>query len=78
MTKVSAPCVVCGANAKTKPTTGDYIEINCPDCGEFQASWTYQTVALALPHEVRRRSLESARIRARYGMLPMITSYDLP
>jgi len=79
MVKVAAICPICKTRAKqTKATTGDYVDINCTDCGDFQISRTFQQVVSNHPKTVRRRSLERARMRARYGSLPLVTTYDLP
>lgn len=79
MAKSTAPCLVCNTSAKHTPVTlGDFVEIDCPACGQYQASNTYREIASRLSKEIRRRSLERARMRARYGLLPQITTYDLP
>ena len=75
----SAACPVCGKPAKqTEAKVGDYTEINCGNCGHFQASGTFQQVAPNYPAAVRLKSLERAVTRARYGSLPRVTTYDLP
>lgn len=79
MAKHSAACPVCGKPAKQmEARAGDYTEINCKGCGHFQASGTFQQVASNYPAAVRLQSLERAITRARYGSLPMVTTYDLP
>ena len=79
MVKSSAACLICRTPAKQATAkVGDYSEINCPKCGQFQVSGTYQAVIKAHTAEVRRQSLERARTRARYGLLPLLTTYDLP
>ena len=78
MTNSTSPCVICEMGARMEPTTGDSVEINCPECGKFQASGIYRSMAPSHTIEVRRQSLERARARARYGLLPRITTYDLP
>lgn len=79
MVKSATACLVCDAPAKHAPiTAGDYVEIDCPDCGQYQASDTYRKAVRHHSGDIRRRSLERARLRARYGLSPLVTTYDLP
>ena len=79
MAKHSAACPVCGEPAKqTEAKGGGYIEINCKKCGHFQASGTFQQVVSAYPVTIRLQSLDRAKLRARYGLPPLVTTYDLP
>lgn len=79
MVKSSSACLICNAPAKhASVRAGDSIEIHCSDCGPYQASNTFREIAARHSKDVRRQSLERARMRARYGLMPMITTYDLP
>jgi hypothetical protein len=79
MAKHSAPCPVCGEPAKqAEAKVGDYIEINCKKCGYFRASGMFQQVVSAYPVTIRLQSLDRAKLRARYGLPPLVTTYDLP
>lgn len=79
MNKAQTNCPICDETAKqANAKAGDYLDISCLECGEFQISRTFQQVAKDYPVSVRRQSLERAKIRARYGLLPIVTSYDLP
>ena len=79
MAKSSAACPICKRPAKRgTATVGNNIEISCADCGQFQLSQLYNEVVAGHPIAVRRQSLDRARTRARYGSLPIITTYDLP
>ena len=79
MAESSANCPICNKKAKqAAASAGDYTKIDCANCGRFQISRTVQAVIPNHPATVRRQSLERARIRARYGSLPMVTTYDLP
>lgn len=79
MAKSSAACPICRKPAKhTTASAGDNTEIDCRDCGHFQVSGSFQETVSRQSIVVRRQSLDRARIRARYGSLPIITTYDLP
>lgn len=79
MAKAQTECPICKRPAtQTNSATGDYLDISCADCGEFQVSPTFRTLVSDLPVATRQQSLLRARIRARYGSLPLVTSYDLP
>lgn len=75
----STACPICAKPAKqNKAAVGDYMEVDCRHCGRFQISRIFQH-AVSDSHETeRRQALEHARLRARYGALPIITTYDLP
>jgi hypothetical protein len=76
MAKLSTSCPICRKAAKQSQLTfGDYLEFDCSDCGHFQVSRTFQQIASKQPVSTRRQSLERARIRARYGSLPTVTTY---
>ncbi|TKT75052.1 hypothetical protein [Aquamicrobium sp. LC103] len=79
MAKVAVACPICKGKAKhPKPASGHYLEIDCASCGHFQISDSVRQVVSKLSATVRRQSHERARLRAPYGSLPIITSYDLP
>lgn len=79
MAKHSAACPVCGKSARqTEVKVGDYTEIRCRNCGHFQASGTFERVAPAYPVTIRLQALDRTRLRARYGLPPLVTTYDLP
>jgi hypothetical protein len=79
MVKHSVACPVCDKSAKlVAAKVGDYTEITCRSCGHFQASGTFQRVGPVYPVTIRLQALDRAITRARYGSLPMVTTYDLP
>ncbi len=79
MARSIARCPVCKKPAKQTATpTGDHNQIDCPDCGRFLASESFSQAASAHSISAKRLALEHARFRARYGTLPVITTYDLP
>ena len=74
----STACPVCDMPAVwSEKTGGDYAEIDCPDCGEFRISGTLRQVFANYPIDDRRQALERARLRARYGSVPVVTTYHL-
>jgi hypothetical protein len=79
MAKYALSCPVCHRKAKLSASTaGDYSEITCSDCGHFQISATLKQIFASYPMSIRRLALARAQLRARYGVLPLITTYDLP
>ena len=75
----SLPCPVCEKPAAwAESSTGDFAEVDCLDCGHFRISGTLQQVLADYPTTERREALERARLRARYGSVPVITTYNLP
>lgn len=79
MTKHSAPCPICSKPAKqTAAKAGDYTEIDCKSCGRFQVSEPFQQAVSGYPLTIRLQSLDRAKLRSRYGLLPIVTTYDLP
>lgn len=79
MAKTKAPCPICKKAARhSAVTNGDYSEVACTDCGNFQMSGTLQQIFATYPMAIRRQSLGRAQLRAPYGSLPLLTTYDLP
>lgn len=79
MKRSSANCPICKKKAEqATATAGDHAEIDCSDCGRFGISRTLQLVLPGHSIAVRRQTLDRARMRARYGDLPLATTYDLP
>jgi hypothetical protein len=79
MARTATNCPICRKPARrARAVTGDYIEITCGDCGQFQASETFRQTASRHPVATRRHALEKAKMRAGYGALPALTTYDLP
>ena len=65
-------CPVCGRDSKRRATTGDFRDIECPQCGRYEitgtAEWCQKTP------DVRRRLSGWIRDRNRVGIVPRITS----
>lgn len=79
MAKSATICPICRKPARrAKTIAGNYLEVVCNECGQFQASETFRQAASGYPVAVRRQALENARMRGAYGALPAITTYDLP
>ncbi|BCH23528.1 hypothetical protein MesoLjLb_33130 [Mesorhizobium sp. L-8-3] len=79
MARKKAPCPVCKQPAQQSAVrNGDYGEVTCSDCGQFRLSRTLQQLFAQHPMAVRRQSLARARLRAPYGSVPLVTTYDLP
>lgn len=79
MARFSANCPICKKKAEqAAATAGDHTEIDCSDCGHFGVSRTLKSVLPSHSIAVRRQTLDRARMRARYGSLPLATTYDLP
>lgn len=78
MAKPVGTCPVCKGNAKHLPVSGDYLELACAGCGHYRLSGTAKELLPKLSTVEKRRSLERAKLRAPYGSLPLVTSYDLP
>lgn len=79
MAKAKIPCAICRRLAKLKTSTyGDYQHLDCPECGEFQVSRLFLEEAKGLSVDTRHRALQRAITRAEYGVLPTVTTYDLP
>lgn len=71
-------CPVCNGKAMHLPNHGDYVELDCSSCGHFRVSGSALASVPNLATTEGRRSLDRARLRAHYGSLPLITTYDLP
>ncbi len=79
MARSSGRCPVCSNPAKLKAgATGDHIEIDCAECGHFGVSESFLQAFRHVSVFARRSSLDHARNRARYGLIPIVTNYDLP
>jgi len=79
MGKSAESCPICERKARwAAAAVGDFMEIECSECGHFQVSKTFLQLVPDQPAAVRQQSLERARVRARYGSLPLVTTYDLP
>ena len=51
-------CFVCNAEAEELPTSGDYVPVNCPQCGEYRV---VGTVAHDLRYKGRWLQAEAMR-----------------
>lgn len=72
-------CPICRNGAKKgSAATGDYLAVDCTSCGRFQASESFRESAKAQSIAARRHALELARLRAPYGAMPHVTTYDIP
>lgn len=71
-------CPICEKRARQMRAYDGYIDISCSGCGHFQISETFLQLVARHPLDARQRALEGAVTRARYGALPVLTSYDLP
>jgi hypothetical protein len=79
MARAKTLCVICKKPAVAKKSAfEDATHFKCQECGEFRASGTFMMEARRLPLAARRQSLQSAVTRASYGILPMVTTYDVP
>jgi hypothetical protein len=79
MADATTPCAICKKPASTKNTSfSDYKHFDCPECGEFRASGTFMAAVEKLPLTTRRQALQRAIVRANYGALPLVTTYDVP
>jgi hypothetical protein len=79
MAKAKIPCAICRKPARLKTLTyGDYQHFDCPECGEYRASGSFLAGARGLSFTTRRQALQRATIRAEYGTVPIVTTYDLP
>lgn len=79
MVRSQEHCPICRKSAKFKAgATTDHIVIDCRDCGLFGVSEPFREAAPTLAPFNRRLALNHARDRARYGVMPIITNYDVP
>ena len=66
------PCPVCGELASFKPKWGDYEQVSCPRCGNYEISETaIRTLETRTP-EQRQARLEDAKRRALGIAVPYI------
>lgn len=72
MNAAHGACPVCERDSKSRPTTGDYRYVECPQCGTYEitgtAEWCQKTP------DVRRRLSGWIRDRNRLQIVPRITS----
>jgi len=79
MAKPASACPICRKPAlRLKPAAADILQVTCRDCGQYLVSETFRQAVGKQSTAVRRNALEKARMRAGYGALPSITTYDLP
>lgn len=79
MARSPTRCPVCGNSARLKAgATADHIVVDCREFGHFGVSEPFKQTAKALTLFNKRLALNHARDRARYGLIPIITNYDLP
>jgi endogenous inhibitor of DNA gyrase (YacG/DUF329 family) len=74
MTTETRPCPVCGRRSQhEQQTMGDFVEIDCPDCGRSKISDTALAVFRNFEDQVAKRAeLEAAKHRAAPGELAFI------
>jgi len=78
MPDATTACVICNMPSRMTPAFGDSLQFDCPGCGRFGASGSFIAQAEHLPIDARRRALQNAVLRAQYGALPVVTTYDVP
>jgi len=79
MAATKVPCAICRKPARArKPSFGNHHHFDCVECGTFEVSEAFIAEARSQPISARRRALQNAVTRARYGDTPFVTTYDLP
>lgn len=78
MARPPSKCPICTKAAKhAKHTVGDFSEIACKECGHFRVSTTLLQAIRQYGIAAKRAALRSAQLRAPYGALPLVTTYDV-
>jgi hypothetical protein len=73
MSTETRPCPVCGRRSEHEQTTGDFTEIDCPDCGRFRISGTALQIFRDFEdQDEKRAALEAAKRETAPGELPFI------
>jgi DNA-directed RNA polymerase subunit RPC12/RpoP len=73
--EVVMKCFICAAESNEVPSSGDYKQIACPECGEYKISGT--AIALFKEHNWKFNIEEARRWIASHqgsGTIPMIDS----
>jgi hypothetical protein len=60
-------CPISGDPVASLPTTGDYIEFDCPTCGRFRISCLALEAMTKLPRQDKEAFLNKARSNAQGG-----------
>ncbi|MGN6582592.1 MAG: hypothetical protein ACTHJV_02695 [Rhizobiaceae bacterium] len=71
-------CVICNQPARAAPVFADFLHFDCTACGQFRASASFIEQAKDLPMDARRQALQNAVVRAQYGAMSVVTTYDVP
>lgn len=72
-------CPICASPVEEIPPIGDRVNINCPQCGDYDISGTVtdsQLIERSEPGRLRQ-ALVNAKARAEPGKRPLIQSFDL-
>jgi hypothetical protein len=79
MAATKIPCTVCRKPARARKSPFDsHHRFDCAVCGTFEVSEAFIAEARHQPIGARRNALQNAIARARYGQIPIVTTYDLP
>ncbi len=68
-------CLVCGTAANQNPSSGDYLEIDCRDCGVFRISRSLIAVIYNRVFDVEKTRYFLANI-PRTGDIPTLSTLD--
>ena len=68
-------CLVCGAAATENLSGGDYLEIDCPDCGVFRITRSLIAVIYNRVFDVEKTRYFLEKI-PRAGSIPMLSTLD--
>ena len=60
-------CPISGDPVETLPTTGDYIELDCPTCGRFRISGSALEAMTELSRQEKEAFLSKAKSDAQGG-----------
>jgi hypothetical protein len=67
-------CPISGDTWVRRPTTGDYLEYNCPTCGRFRVTRTAMKLAGEKDQGLLREALQVAKHSTRPGEVPIISN----
>lgn len=77
MAKSVGSCPICKKPAKRSIKFADSEGFSCKDCGKFRISRTLLETLHQYGISARRAALLSAVMRANYGSVPLVTTYDI-
>lgn len=68
-------CLVCKADAEGRPANGDYVELDCPECGHFRVSRSLLAIQRGRVFDIdaTRRALE---LMPRLEGVPVLNTLD--